>query len=319
VSGTCVTTGWSSDSTARSGSHVIFDPNHVIHAEYSKPAAAVVRQALIVILVTGATGTNGRHIVRLLAGRDVLYRAMTRQPAQVPGGVFGDFDDPASLLAAADGVETLFLLTSGGSSTPAHDRAMLDAATRSGVRKVVKLSVIDIGPVADWHRPGEDALRDSEFAWTVLKPTTFASNSLRWATMIRRGEPIPNATGNGRQGVIDPRDIAEVAVEALLTGEHEGRTYTLTGPELLTVADQAAMLSEILGKPVTTVDITVADLRANLIASGMPEEFADVAATGSELVLAGRNAILTPDVTQVLQRAPRSFAVWATDHRAAFG
>jgi len=270
------------------------------------------------ILVTGATGTIGSHVVRLLAGRDVPFRAMTRHPSGVPGGIFGDFDDPASLLAAADGVESLFLLTSGGSNTPAHDQAMLNAAKRSGVRKVVKLSVIDIGPVADWHRRGEDALRDGGFVWTVLRPTTFASNTLQWATLIRRGEPIPNPTGGGRQGIIDPRDIAEVAVEALLTDEHHARTYTLTGPELLGVEDQAAVLSEVLAKPVSTVDITIADMRANLIASGWLDEYADGVATGSELVLAGQNAILTPDVSQVLHRAPRSFATWASDNRTAF-
>jgi uncharacterized protein YbjT (DUF2867 family) len=287
-------------------------------AETSKPAVAGHGQAVGMILVTGATGTVGSHIVRLLAGRDVPFRAMTRHPAGVPGGVFGDFGDPPSLLAAADGVESLFLLTSGGSKTPAHDQVMLDVAKRSGVRKVVKLSVIDIGPVADWHRPGEDALRDGEFAWTVLRPTTFASNTLLWATLIRHGAPIPNPTGDGRQGIIDPRDIAEVAIEALLTDEHHASTYTLTGPELLSVGDQAAVLSGVLARPVSTVDVTIADMRANLIASGWPDEYADGVATGSELVLAGRNAILTPDVGQVLHRAPRSFATWVSDNRTAF-
>lgn len=236
----------------------------------------------------------------------------------LPAYAYGDLGDPASLSAAADGVDSVFLLTSGGPDTAEHDSNLLDAAQRSGVRKVVKLSVIDVGPAAEWHRPGEDGLRASGLAWTVLRPTTFASNTLYWADLVRRGQPIPNPTGDGRQGIVDPRDIAEVAAQALLSDAHDGRTYTLTGPELLSVRDQAAVLSEVLDRPVTTVDIAVADLRANLVASGSTVEYADGVATGSELVRDGGNAIVTPDVSQVLHRAARGFATWVRDHRTVF-
>jgi len=266
------------------------------------------------ILVTGATGTVGGYVAQYLDARGVEYRAMTRHPARVPHGVHGDFDDSASLARAVRGADALFLLTRGGPD----DIAMLSTAAKAGVGTIVKLSVIDIGPAADWHRPGEDALRASGQAWTVLRPTTFASNTLHWAGRIRDGLPVVNPTGSARQGIIDPRDIAEVAVEALLNGEHHGRTYTLTGPELLSVADQAAVLAEVLARPVPTVDVSLDELRADLLASGATDEYADGVVAGTRLVLAGRNEVLTPDVAQVLGRAPRTFATWARDQRTAF-
>ncbi|MGM0348363.1 hypothetical protein [Streptomyces sp. Adlamb9] len=78
-------------------------------------------------------------------------------------------------------------------------------------------------------------MRESGGAWTVLRPSSFASNSLGWAAAVRAGEPVPNLTGDGASGVIDPHDIAEVAVAALLDAGHGGRTYTLTGPEAIRV------------------------------------------------------------------------------------
>jgi uncharacterized protein YbjT (DUF2867 family) len=270
------------------------------------------------ILVTGATGTVGSHVGRLLDERGVAWKAMTRRPDAVKAGVFGDLNDPASLAGALDGVESVFLLTPGGPETPAQDEAMLSAARNAGVRTVVKLSVIDVGPAAQWHQPGEKALQDGGFDWTVLRPTTFASNTMFWAGLIRSGRPIPNPTGSGRQGIVDPRDIAEVAVEALVSPAHHGRTYTLTGPELLSVADQVAVLARILDRDLSTVDLAIADLRANLLANGSTEDYANGVVQGSQLVRDGHNAILTPDVQQVLGRAPRSFATWVDDHRDAF-
>jgi uncharacterized protein YbjT (DUF2867 family) len=271
------------------------------------------------ILITGATGTIGSQLTRILAERGAAFRTMTRRPEALSGAVFGDFDDPASLSAAVQGVASVFLLTSGAADLARHDLAMLEAARQGGVRKVVKLSVIDVGPAAQWHRPGEEALAEAEFAWTVLRPTTFASNALYWAENVRSGRPIPNPTGDGRQGIVDPRDIAEVAAEVLLSDRHDGQTLTLTGPELLSVADQVAVLSTVLDRPVSTIDVAIADLRADLLASGASAEYADGVATGSQLVRAGGNAILTPDVERVLHRAPRSFETWVQDHQGAFG
>ncbi|MEV1179644.1 NAD(P)H-binding protein, partial [Nonomuraea sp. NPDC049784] len=278
------------------------------------------------ILVTGATGTIGGEVLRLLSARGERVRAMTREPSRVPAlpgveAVRGDFDDPASLAQAAAGAGTLFLLSAPGPEIIRHDEAALAAARAAGMRKAVKLSAIGTGEhvkVGDWHLPGEQALRASGMGWTVLRPTRFASNTLFWAPLIRAGQPIPNMTGTGTEGYIDPRDIAEVAVRALTSGDLAGLVLTLTGPGLLSVPDVVGQLGEALGRELETVDISLDAYRQQLLAAGRNPGFVDVALNGAELVLRGGNARLTDDVEKALGRPPRTYRTWAEDHRAAF-
>lgn len=284
------------------------------------------------ILVTGATGTVGREVLRLLARYGVQVRAMTRDPAHLSSVktnvevVRADFEAPETLRDAVADVDGIFLLTAPGASVPEHDLAMIKAARGGKVRKVVKLSAVGGGlsakdggtEPADWHAAGEQALAGSGLDWMVLRPSSFASNTLRWADPVRAGQPVPNMTGTGAQGVVDPRDVAEVAVEALLDAEHNGETLTLTGPDLVSVPDQAAQLSEVLGQPISTVDVPLEAAREQMLASGLDPSVVDVAIRGSQLVSDGGNAVVTNDVLRVLGRPARPFLTWALDHRSAF-
>nr|WP_042182204.1 SDR family oxidoreductase [Kibdelosporangium sp. MJ126-NF4] len=268
------------------------------------------------ILVTGATGTIGSQLVPLLDARGVDYKAMSRDPQRVRNGVKGDYDDPDSLRHALDGVDTVFLLTAPGLAAQ-HDLAVLDAG--KDLRKVVKLSAIGTGDPAagvtsTWHLPGEQALVESDLKWTVLRPTTFTTNSLAWLPQIEADEPIPSLYGDGQSGPVDPRDIAEVAVEALLTDEHDKQTYTLTGPELLSVPQQVAILSEVLGKPLRAVAVSRAQARENLLAQGVPAEGVDSVLDSFDFMRRGGNAIVTGDMERVLRRSPTTFKQWAQGH-----
>ncbi|UFS97019.1 NAD(P)H-binding protein [Nocardia huaxiensis] len=280
------------------------------------------------IVITGATGTIGSEIVGQLTARGVRFRAVTRDPAraQLPDGVEvvrGDYADTASMAAAFAGAEAAFLVGLLGPDYIELDRALVAAARDAGVRRLVKLSAIGtgdpaLGRVGTWHSTGEQVLRDSGAGWTILRPSTFASNTLSWADGIRAGGPVPNLTGAGAQGVIDPRDVSAVAVEALLSDAHAGRIYTLTGPAALTTHDQAAVLSAALGRELEVFDVPHETAREHMLSAGMSEEFADGALAGQEYVRAGRNAIVTDDVAQVLGRAPRTYAEWVRDHVSAF-
>lgn len=281
------------------------------------------------ILITGASGTVGSKVLRILATRGVRVRAMTRNPAKIPASarvdvVQADFDDPASLPRALAGVQTVFLLTAPNSPTPRHDLALLNAARTAGVTRVVKLSAIGTGEkfgdhtIGAWHLKAEQAVRDSGMAWTLLRPSTFASNSLWWADAIKAGKPIPNPTGTGRQGIIDPGDVAAVAAECLLSPAHNRLTYTLTGPDLLSVPDQAACLARVLGRTVKTTDQGLDDAAEQMRAAKMDESVVSTFISGIAWARAGHNAITTDDVATILHRPATAFPTWAREHKDAF-
>lgn len=275
------------------------------------PAATVTAM----ILVTGAAGTVGRHVVRLLQQGGHPVRAMIRNSSGPIGAevVRADFEDRESLRRAVTGVRAVFLLTAPAVPSADHDLALLAAARDAGVAMIVKLSAIGTGDrfegvtIGVWHLAAEQAIRASGMAWTILRPSSFASNVMRWVA----GEPVPNLTGDGRQGVVDPRDIAAVAVAALTGPAHAGRLYTLTGPELLSVPDQARQWGEIIGRPVATVDVLPAEAAGRMLAAGMHPAAVDAVVTGSAWARAGHNAVLTGDVEQVLGRPAVSFRDWA--------
>jgi uncharacterized protein YbjT (DUF2867 family) len=280
------------------------------------------------IFITGATGTIGRELTRILATGGEKVRAMTRNPANAPSFPAGvevvraDFTDPASLAKAAEGAAAMFMLTAPGPSMVQHDEAMLAAAHSAGVSKVVKMSSLGTGErtdaeVGDWHLPGEEAVRSSGLAWTVLRPGSFASNTLRWAGAIRAGKPIPNAMGTGLFGVIDPRDVAEVAARALTSPDHDGRTYTLTGPELVSIPGMAEQLGHVIGRTVETVPLSL-DAYRDQLSARLDPVFVTTAVNAARLVAEGGNATLTGDVERVLGRPARTFSAWAQDHRTAF-
>ncbi|MFD5844872.1 SDR family oxidoreductase [Streptomyces chartreusis] len=281
------------------------------------------------ILVTGATGTIGSEVVRQLAARGEKVRALTRDPAaaRVPSGVEavpGHPGDRASVEGAMAGVEAAFLVGVFGPDDAEHDRGLVEAARSAGVRRIVKLSSIGTGDprlagFGRWHLPGEEAVRGSGLEWTVLRPSSFASNTLAWADAVREGTPAPNPMGEGKQGVVDPGDVAEVAVRTLLEPGHSGRTYTLTGPENISASGQAEVLGEILGRPVTLLSLTADQRREQLLGAGLGADYADSLMAGARFIEEGGNAVVTDDVPEVLGRPARSYREWAADHRTAFG
>jgi uncharacterized protein YbjT (DUF2867 family) len=258
------------------------------------------------ILVTGATGTIGSILVSQLLARGEEVTAVTRDPAKVeprPG---------LTVTTEIRKVRAVFLLAPAGPGIPEIDRWLLNQAIEAGAERLVKLSAIatpDAG-LNVWHQPGETALQQSGREWTILRPTTFASNTLAWRDDIENNRPIPNIFGDGRQGIVDPADVAAVAAEALTGAGHAGKIYTLTGPELLTVPEQVAQLAAILGTDITTVDVPPAR-------EHFPPEIADVALAGALLVRNGGNAVVTADVEDVLGRRPGSYRAWAERHFTA--
>lgn len=281
------------------------------------------------ILVTGATGHVGSELIAQLAASRQTIRAMTRKPEalRAPAGVEvvrGDYDDVASLDAALREVERVFLMNAqplGASGGPTHDLTMVDACRRAGVKRIVKLSVLDGGgedaadPIARWHGRAEAAVRASGAAWTMLRPGRFMSNALGWAAMIRRGDQVYIPFASRPAAAIDPADIAAVAAAALTRDGHAGKTYELSGPECLTPIEELAILGRQIGRELRAVPVSREDARAGLARYGMSEEIIDAVIKQTE---GDRGMAVLPTVRDVLGRPARSFAQWVDAHRGAF-
>ncbi|HMC09016.1 MAG TPA: NAD(P)H-binding protein [Actinomycetota bacterium] len=280
------------------------------------------------ILVTGATGHVGAELVVQLAARGEPVRGMTRRPAAVsfPAGVeavYGDFDDPASIDAAFAGVDRAFVMSPqppGSAEHPTHELSLVDAARRAGVGHLVKLSVYDGGAGDDvigaWNREAEAAVVESGLDWTLLRPGRFMSNALQWAPMIRRGDTV-NVPFAFRPAVpIDPADIAAVAVAALIGDGERNVAYRLSGPEVLTPADELRILAGALGRRLELVEPPVEAVRAGMVAAGMGEPMAD-AIIARALSDEPRPEVL-PTIERLLHRPPATYARWARAHAGQF-
>ncbi len=277
------------------------------------------------ILITGATGTSGVEIVKLLSQRGVKFRALVRNPSKaeaisgLPGVqiVKGDLSEPASLAPALEGVERALFL-----SSPAADQAkiqgnFIDAAKRAGVRHVVKFSAGGASPESPasflrWHGETERQLEASGMSWTHLRPNQFMQNFLGLLDMIRQSGTLHAPMKEARMGLVDVRDIAAVSAAALTGPGHEGKVYEITGPESISYATVAEKLSNSLGQPVQYVDTPLEAYRSTL-RTMLPEAIAD----GITELYAGWREGSADVVTDVVQKVggktPFSFDEFARD------
>ncbi|MEU1471672.1 NAD(P)H-binding protein [Streptomyces sp. NPDC005761] len=277
------------------------------------------------IVVTGATGNIGRPLTQALSEAGEHVMAVSRHTAAVPNGVrhlTADLAEPASLKPALAGAKALFLLLSGDlHATGANPADIISEAAAGGTRRVVLLSTLGVvtrpsGQTRIAMRALEDRLRESGLEWAILRPGGFASNALWWAESVRAQQVVAAPFGDVGVPIIDPADIAAVAAACLLDDRHAGGVYELTGPEVITPRRQTEAIAAALGSPVRFHELTRDEAKAAMTQS-MPAELADdtLDILGSPSPAELR---VSPDVQQVLGRAPHPFADWAARNVTAF-
>lgn len=282
------------------------------------------------VLVTGATGATGSRLVRLLRAQAVTVRALVRDPARAEGIVgdgvqlaLGDFADRASLRAAVEGVDSIYLACGNVPEQVEYESAVIDEAERSGVRRIVKLSArgAAVGaPVAYWHWHGliEQHLAAADVKAVVLRPGFAMTNLLAAAEHVRSQAMLFTPAADARIAMIDPIDVAAVAAAALTTDGHDGNTYVLTGPRAITYQQVADDIAAVAGRPVGFVDLPPEAAGPALVQAGLPAFVADQIVAVFDALRSGAQATTTDTVTAITGRAPRSFADFACDHAAAF-
>lgn len=285
------------------------------------------------ILLTGATGTVGSEVAKALAARQVPFRALVRNPnekpaqelAALPGAqlVVGDFNQPATLRAALEGMERAFLLTNSTEQAEAQQLSFVAQAQQAGVRHLVKQS--QWAAAADspvrflrYHAAVEAAIQAAGLAYTFLRPNLFMQGFLLFKDLIKQQGQLLAPIGEAKVSVVDVRDIAAAAVAALTEPGHENHVYSLTGPAALTHAEMAAELATALGRPVAFGDVAPAQLHQYVLGAGIDPWQAEGLVEDYAHYHRGEAAALAPGVEEATGRPPRSFALFAQDYAPAF-
>src|SRR5262245_19488916 len=280
------------------------------------------------ILITGATGNNGRELVRQLAAAGQRVRALVRNTAKAADLkstnvelAIGDFDQPATLDAALRGVEKAFLLTPVAEHFVEWQSAFIEAAQRAEVKHLVKFSGMgaDSNVKAELlrlHNETDNLLRKSAVPFTILQPNSFHQNILSSAETIKTQGAFYWPLKNAAQSTVDIRDVNAIAARAFTSPGHEGNTYVITGPEALTFQQAAEKLSAVLGRDIQYVDVPLSAAEDGMRKSGMPEW--NVHALGELLsyFASGAAATVTNSVPRLLRRPAISFEQFVQDHRA---
>jgi uncharacterized protein YbjT (DUF2867 family) len=283
------------------------------------------------ILVTGATGLNGKELLRVLSASGVAVRALVRNPAKAEAIaalpnveiVQGDMAHPETLAAGLRGVDRAMLISSSDPMMLDVQTNFIDAAKQAGVKHVVKLSGImpeldSAFRFARMHGEIEKRLEASGMAFTHLRAGEFMPAYFR---------QVPNITAKGamflpmedaRIASIDVGDIAEIAAKVLTGAGHEGKTYPLTGPQALTMTEVAEKLSAATGKTIRYVNVPPEAARQAQIAAGMPPYLADALFELFAERRNGKEAKVWPDAERLLDRRPTSFDEFAKRNATVF-
>jgi uncharacterized protein YbjT (DUF2867 family) len=282
------------------------------------------------ILVVGATGTNGSEVVRRLVAAGHQVRAMVRTPSKAGDLasqnvelVQGDLDDPGSLGAALAGVGRAFFVAAVDRRYVGWFGNFLAAVQRAGSPHVVKFSGMGASAkssseILRQHGETDEALIDSGLPYTILRPNSFYQNMLWSAATIKEHGAFYLPMKSARQSLVDVRDIAAVSVQVLTGTGHEGKTYDITGPESLSYRDVADKLSEVLERSIRYVDVPPEAAFDSMLKAGMPQWNTRAVTELYGIFAAGEAAGITDTIERITGRTSISFARFARDHAADF-
>lgn len=282
------------------------------------------------ILVTGASGSVGGAVAAELKKHGTAFKAMYRNEEDAGKKEAGvtpvtaDFSDKESLVRAAAGVDTLFLVCSPIPQLVEFESNAIDAAVETGVKHIVLNSALGAEdyPISfpSWHRKVEEKLKSSGLGYTIFRPNGFMQNILAYnAPSIRSQSAFYAAMGDARTSFLDVRDIAAAVVKALvLPGEHAGNTYELNGPEAVTNAELAERISRVAGRTVQYVDIPESAQRDSMLGLGMPAWQVEAILDLQRYYTGGQGGEVTDVLRKLLGRPPQTLDPFLEEFKDSF-
>jgi uncharacterized protein YbjT (DUF2867 family) len=208
-------------------------------------------------------------------------------------------------------------------AVPAQELNVVESAVRASVGHVVKASskASAGSPIARrrWQTEIEAGLAASGLPYTLLRSNAYMQNVLALAPAIAATSGFGSAAGKGRVGMIDARDVGAAAAQiAASPAPRTGKTYWLSGPELISNYDVAAVLSKLLGRTITYTELSFGENRESMISAGVPAPVAEMNAQAFSLTADGDAEWITSDVPALLGRPARSFEQFAADYAHTF-
>lgn len=282
------------------------------------------------ILITGASGTVGKAVLREVAKTGAAHRAMYRskdEAAKAPAGtqtVIADFADRPSLASALKGVESVYLVCSPIPQLVELESNVIDASQAAGVRRIVLNSALGAADFPksfpSWHSKVEHKLKETKIAHCILRPNSFMQNIVTYyAPTIREQGAFYGSYGNNvRISYIDVRDLAAVEAKALTGGALDGKTLELNGPEALTCEQVAQKIAECTGVAVRYVDIPLEAQRKAMLDQKMPEWQVTALIDLQQYYIDGRDGATDRTVADVLGRPPATLDQFLTDNALEF-
>jgi uncharacterized protein YbjT (DUF2867 family) len=279
---------------------------------------------MILITTAGKIGTvASQRLAELGAPVRVLARNPEKAAALAAAGVEvfkGDLDVPESVAEALRGVSTVILVTP---PIVSQELSVIDHAQKAGVEHIVKITTKATAdsPIARRrnHVTIEEEVIASGIPYTFLRNNAFMQNFLMMAPAIAKTNGFRTATGEGRIGHVDVRDVAAVAAEiAAAPAGHRGKTYWPTGPEALSGYEVAEICTKVLGRKITFYPISPEEQKQAMISVGLPEQLAEDNASAVALMAEGDCDFVTDDVAKILGRPAGTFEQFVTDFAKAF-
>lgn len=281
------------------------------------------------ILVTN--GNIGTVVAEMLAKQGHHVRIMVRKPEQNEAlaslgisYVVADATQPETLTAAFKDIDAFFFVSPLVENMVALADVIIDAAKAAGIKHLVRSSAngasVDAPIVMGrLHGQVEELVRNSGIPYTIIQPSTFFQNVFGSLGTLHSQSAFYGSAGDGKNGLIDIRDIASVATTVINEGaEHHGHVYVVTGPEAISNADMAEVLSEKLGKEIKYVDLPAEDLAKAYKGFGMRDFTVHALLELDNITKLGYVANLTHDVANVTGNQPRSFGQFVSDNLMAF-
>jgi NAD(P)H dehydrogenase (quinone) len=277
--------------------------------------------AAATVAVTGATGALGSRVASRLALLGVPLRLVVRDPSSVPADLVrlttsaasgtvpaalaqGSYADLDGMCQAFAGVHTVFLVSGGEARERLqHHYTAVDAAAAAGARRLVYTSYLGAAPDAVFtlardHYLTEEHIKQSGMDYTFLRDSLYLDFL---PTMVWEDQAIRGPGGDGRVACVSRDDVADTAVAVLTAGadEHSRATYTLTGPQALSLSEIAAEMARRSGRPISYHPETLDEARASRAVYGAPGWMVEGWLTMYTSIAAGQMDLVTTDVEQL--------------------